>query len=281
MYSKAIVVLITTIVAGFVMSSSASAQTSGAHGPMIFDVRRTLPLEPDEPVFHDFYINAGPEAGFKKGQYITAVRPVTIQDPVLNKQQAILDVTVGYLLVIQVQRGITVARLFGELLDEERPALEYESIMIGDRIDLESITTKAPKVKSREKAKPKSLFSQATAPVVSAPALSAQAAGQSNDQAVSQAANQSTAQTAAPPTVQSTSQASVQGATLDATPGHSLGSSGQSAAPMASPNGVSQAIASAASSIATSSGSPEKASPAAKSPAMVRVPVPTSGASNQ
>lgn len=278
MYSKAIVVLITTIVAGFVMSSSASAQTSGAHGPMIFDVRRTLPLEPDEPVFHDFYINAGPEAGFKKGQYITAVRPVTIQDPILNKQQAILDVTVGYLLVIQVQRGITVARLFGELLDEERPALEYESIMIGDRIDLESITTKAPKVKSREKAKPKSLFSQATAPVVSAPALSAQAAGQSNDQA----ANQSTAQTAAPPTVQSTSQASVQGATLDATPGHSLGSSAQSAAPMASPNGVSQAIASAAaSSIATSSGSPEKASPAAKSPAMVRVPVPTSGASNQ
>ena len=277
MYSKAIVVLITTIVAGFVMSSSASAQTSGAHGPMIFDVRRTLPLEPDEPVFHDFYINAGPEAGFKKGQYITAVRPVTIQDPILNKQQAILDVTVGYLLVIQVQRGITVARLFGELLDEERPALEYESIMIGDRIDLESITTKAPKVKSREKAKPKSLFSQATAPVVSAPALSAQAAGQSNDQA----ANQSTAQTAAPPTVQSTSQASVQGATLDATPGHSLGSSAQSAAPMASPNGVSQAIASAASTIATSSGSPEKASPAAKSPAMVRVPVPTSGASNQ
>ena len=278
MYSKAIVVLITTIVAGFVMSSSASAQTSGAHGPMIFDVRRTLPLEPDEPVFHDFYINAGPEAGFKKGQYITAVRPVTIQDPILNKQQAILDVTVGYLLVIQVQRGITVARLFGELLDEERPALEYESIMIGDRIDLESITTKAPKVKSREKAKPKSLFSQATAPVVSAPALSAQAAGQSNDQA----ANQSTAQTAAPPTVQSTSQASVQGATLDATPGHSLGSSAQSAAPMASPNGVSQAIASAAaSSTATSSGSPEKASPAAKSPAMVRVPVPTSGASNQ
>ena len=272
MYSKAIVVLIASIVAGFVMSSSALAQTSGAHGPMIFDVRRTLPLEPDEPVFHDFYINAGPEAGFKKGQYITAVRPVSIQDPVLNKQQAILDVTVGYLLVIQVQRGITVARLFGELLDEERPALEYESIMIGDRIDLESITTKAPKVKSKEKAKPKSLFSQTMAPTAAAPAL------QAANPSAAPVANQAGASLGAS-IVQSTSQASVQAP--NSVSSVSVPSSlAQAEVLGASPNPVAPTIASAALPIATSSGSPEKASPGAKSPAMVRVPVPTRGASN-
>ena len=288
---KAIVVLITMIVTSFLFSfllaSTANAQASGAHGPMIFDVRRSLPLEPEEPVFHDFYINAGPEAGFKKGQYITAVRPVPIQDPVLNKQQAILDVTVGYLQVIQVQRGITVARLFGELLDEERPALEFESVMIGDRIDLSSLTTKAPKVKSKDKPKPKSFFAQAApapaanvapaAPIaaVSAPPAAAPVA------ADAQATTQASVQSPSPPAPQAPSPApqtsSPAAVAQTAAP---TGSTGTSAP--AAPNGVpaTQTLASNSPSDATTSGSSEKASPAANSPDMVRVPVPTSGSSN-
>lgn len=120
-----------------------------ASAPSIFDVRRSLPLEPTEPVYKDFYINAGPEAGFKKGQYLSVVRLVPVHDPVQLKQHATLTVNVAKLFVIHTERNITVARLQNELTDEERPTLEYESIMIGDRIDTAATTTEAPKKKGK------------------------------------------------------------------------------------------------------------------------------------
>jgi hypothetical protein len=129
----------------------AQSQSLGS-APMIFDVRRSLPLEPDEPVYHDFYINAGPEAGFKKGMYITVVRLVPVHDPVQNKQQAELAVNVARLQVIHVAHALTVARLHSEFTDEERPTLEYESVMIGDRIDTGSLTMDAPGAKKKLKA---------------------------------------------------------------------------------------------------------------------------------
>lgn len=119
--------------------------------PTIFDVRKSLPMEPNEPSYHDFYINAGIEAGFKKGQYLPIERAVPVHDPVQNKQQAILTIPVGKVLVIHTERKITVARLVTELGDDERPTLEYESIMIGDRVDVKGITTDAPKNVKKKK----------------------------------------------------------------------------------------------------------------------------------
>lgn len=132
------------------LTPTAQAQ-SLASAPSIFDVRRSLPLEPEEPVYHDFYINAGPEAGFRKGQYVTVVRLVPVHDPVLNKQQATLTVTVAKLQVIQTERNITVARLQSEFSDDERPTLEYEAVMIGDRIDPSTMTMEAPPKKKAKK----------------------------------------------------------------------------------------------------------------------------------
>jgi hypothetical protein len=72
------------------------------------------------------------------------------------------------LKVIDVQRGITVARLEMELTDEERPTLEFEGIMVGDHIDLGSITTEQPK-KPKAKAK-KHVATVATTAVTDQPA---------------------------------------------------------------------------------------------------------------
>jgi hypothetical protein len=159
-------------------SGSAFAQSS--NGPLIFDVRRSLPLEPNEPVYKDFYINAGPEAGFKKGVYISVVRPIPVHDPIQNKQQGTLNIPVGHLQVIHVERGITVARLQDELADDERPTLEFEGVMVGDKIDLASMTTTAPKRPNAPKkggglfgAKPAaagtSVANSELAPIVAAP----------------------------------------------------------------------------------------------------------------
>lgn len=139
------VVVLALSVSGKAVAQQQTNVANGLSGPLIFDVRRSLPLEPNEPVYKDFYINAGPEAGFKKGVYISVVRPLPIHDPIQNKQQGTLNVPVGHLLVIHVDRGITVARLQDELGDEERPTLEFEGVMVGDKIDLASMTTTAPK----------------------------------------------------------------------------------------------------------------------------------------
>ncbi len=113
--------------------------------PTIFDVRKSLPMDPSERSYHDFYINAGSEAGFRRGQYLPVQRALPVHDPIQNKQQAIMTVPVGKVLVIHVDRGLTVARLVQEQSEDERPTLEYEAIMIGDRIDMKGITTVAPK----------------------------------------------------------------------------------------------------------------------------------------
>ncbi len=148
-----------TVLTTLGLSSQALAQAkglnrenvSGDDSPTIFDVRKSLPMEPTEPSFHDFYINAGVEAGFKKGQYLPVHRSLPIHDPVQNKQQGILTIPVGKILVIHVERNITVARLASELGDDERPTLEYEAVMIGDKIDMKGITTEAPKEPAKKK----------------------------------------------------------------------------------------------------------------------------------
>lgn len=151
--------------------------------PTIFDVRKSLPMEATEAPVHDFYINAGSEAGFKKGQYLPVERALPVHDPIQNKQQAVLTVPVGKVFVIHVDRGLTVARLVQELSNEERPALEYEAIMIGDRVDMKGISLVAPKPSGKKRTEKRPIEATDVAADVSesspAPAVATQQSVQS------------------------------------------------------------------------------------------------------
>lgn len=127
----------------------------------VFDVRKTLPLDPSDPVYYDYYVNAGPEAGLKRGMYVSVVRRTPIHDPVQNKAQATLAVEVAKVQIIHVDRNIGVARLVTEFGSEDRPVMEYESIMIGDTLDLTTVSMDAPK--DREKRKKRTPSSNASA----------------------------------------------------------------------------------------------------------------------
>jgi hypothetical protein len=130
------------------MTAGAQSRDEGGpleDAPVIFDVRRSLPMEPDEPTYHDFYISAGIEAGLKKGQFLPVARQMPVHDPIANKQQAMITIPVGKLQVIHVENNIAVARLVNELRDDERPTLEFESVMIGDRVDVKRASMEAPK----------------------------------------------------------------------------------------------------------------------------------------
>ncbi len=130
----------------------------------IFDVRKSLPLDPSEPVFHDFYVNAGPEAGLKKGMYVSVVRKLPIHDPIGNKAQGTLSVEVAKLQIIHVERDISVARLASEFGSEDRPVLEFEAVMIGDVLDLSSVSMTAPKETEKRRKRSPSAAADSSVP---------------------------------------------------------------------------------------------------------------------
>lgn len=139
----------------FALPPRALAQTPYANSPQIFDMRKSLPLEPDEPVYHDYYISTGSESGLKKGAFVNVVRSVPIHDPIQNKQRATLNVSIGRLQIIQVEKGMAVGRLATVVGNEDRPSLEFEGIFVGDRVDLGSMTMEVPKDFKKGPAKPK------------------------------------------------------------------------------------------------------------------------------
>ncbi len=117
----------------------------------IFEVRKSLPMENSEVAYKDYYINAGNESGLKKGMFINVFRNSTMLDPAKNIAQGSLKIPIAKIQIIQVDKNIAVGRLATQNSNDERPSVEYEAVMIGDRVDLESATMEAPIVKSKRK----------------------------------------------------------------------------------------------------------------------------------
>lgn len=109
----------------------------------IFDVRNTLALSDDEPTYKDYYLNAGSERGLKAGMVITVTRSQALYDSYQNKSPGELRVEVGQVKLIHVQKGISVARDYADVSRVSHPILDYDFVMIGDELDLETITTEA------------------------------------------------------------------------------------------------------------------------------------------
>ena len=134
----------------------------------IFEVRKSLPMENNEPTFKDYYVNAGSESGIKKGMYINVVRSSSILDPAKNITQGTIKISLGRLQMIQVDKHVSVGRLYSQSSNEERPSVEFEGFMLGDVLDIESATLDAPAIKSKRKTA--ALDEETVKPVASAPA---------------------------------------------------------------------------------------------------------------
>ena len=141
-------VLLLLCFSGQVAVAQESQQTEVS--PEIIEIRKSLPMEPTEKAVKDFIINRGSAAGLKAGAYVNVVREVAVNDPVRNKALGALHIPVGRLQIIHVESNISVARLHSELENDERPMLDYEALMIGDEVDLKSISMEAPKASKKK-----------------------------------------------------------------------------------------------------------------------------------
>lgn len=102
----------------------------------VFDVRRPLSFENGQDLPKDFYINAGIEVGLKVGMTVAVNRRQTLYDPFQNKSPGDLIIPVGRLRIIHVQDNIAVARLEEISGRQNLPTLEFDAIMVGDRLDM-------------------------------------------------------------------------------------------------------------------------------------------------
>lgn len=147
-------------------------QQSHAADITVVDVRRNITLAEDDPVYKDFYINAGPGSGLKKNLVVTAVRKINIRDASGANAVGEILVPVGQLKIIAIYDRVAVAREFTLLSRDELPMLEQTGIMSGDRIDLQGAfmdTSKPKKHKVAEEVTTTTVVVTAlTAPAVTA-----------------------------------------------------------------------------------------------------------------
>lgn len=102
----------------------------------IVDVRRNIPLADDAPIYKDFYLNAGSEAGLKKNQVVTVFRKLTIRDSSGLVSYGELTIPVGQLKIVAAQNKVSVAREHKLISRDEEPMLEQIGLMSGDQIIL-------------------------------------------------------------------------------------------------------------------------------------------------
>lgn len=102
----------------------------------VFDVRRPLAMENGQETQKDYFINAGSVEGLKKGMLVTVTRRQALYDQYLNKSPGDLVVNVGSLRIIHVQSDMSVARLESLQDRGDTPVVEFEAIMVGDKVDL-------------------------------------------------------------------------------------------------------------------------------------------------
>lgn len=148
---------------GFTHGSQASDDIS------VIDVRRNITLSEVDPVYKDFYINAGPSSGLKKNLVVTAVRKINIRDASGANAVGEILVPVGKLRIIAVFDRVAVAREHTLLSRDELPMLEQTGIMTGDRIDLkgsfiDNSKPKKRKVAQSTQAKPETVVAVTLAP---------------------------------------------------------------------------------------------------------------------
>ena len=135
----------------------------------IFDVRKNLPMSDTDPIYRDFIINGGSEAGLSVGMVLTVQRRIPLYDSYQNRSAGDLQLKVARVKLIHVQKGLAVARLQSEFTREGTPLLDDNFIMVGDHVDLSSATSNKKADNSGLSDSPKSASAAPAAPAAPPP----------------------------------------------------------------------------------------------------------------
>lgn len=106
----------------------------------IFEVRKKLQMTSQDPIIRDYYVNAGQAMGLKQGAFVNVFRKVPLADPFKQETQAHVELPVGVMKVIYSDRTMAIGRIQTIRTPKENPVLDGDVFMVGDRIDLGTIS---------------------------------------------------------------------------------------------------------------------------------------------
>ena len=116
----------------------------------IFDVRKNIAMSDEEKVYRDFYINGGTAKGLRTGMVVTVTRRKALNDVYKSKDPGDLILEVGRLKIIHAQSDMSVAREFDIFDRADRPILEDNFFLVGDKIDPKSAVMESQIIKKSE-----------------------------------------------------------------------------------------------------------------------------------
>jgi hypothetical protein len=125
-------IIFTSIAVASVILSATGAR---ADEISVVDVRRNITLSDDEPVYKDFYVNAGDGSALRKNMVINVKRKLYVKESA-TKTVGDFEALVGQIKIIHIGNKVSVAREFKLTSRDEEPMLEQIGIMSGDRLDM-------------------------------------------------------------------------------------------------------------------------------------------------
>lgn len=126
----------------FLLCSVMEVQVQAAETEaVVIEVRKTISMSKNDKVYKNYFINGGELLGLKKGTIVDVLRRLPLHDPIKNISIGDLRVKVGEIEIIHADTLLSVARLISQDSPENRPVLDYEAVMVGDRLDLASVRT--------------------------------------------------------------------------------------------------------------------------------------------
>lgn len=128
------------LMVGFLLLSLKSF--SMADEAVVIEVRKKVKLHDLERVYADYFIKGGRGLGLEKGVLVSVVRRVPVHDPFENASVGDFKVKVADLEIIHADADKCIGRLVEIDRREARPMLTYDAVMIGDRLDLDSLRAK-------------------------------------------------------------------------------------------------------------------------------------------
>lgn len=118
----------------------------------VYEVKRNITLADEDPVYKDFYINAGSGSGLKKNLVVTVKRRLLSKDTA-GKTVGEIETQVGQLKIIHVDTKVSVGREFKLIPRDEEVMLDQVGIMVGDSIDLTHAVVDQSKPRSLQQRK--------------------------------------------------------------------------------------------------------------------------------
>lgn len=123
----------------FVQAISSQAKPDEA---VVIEVRKKLKLHDTERVYADYFIRGGKKLGLAKGVLVSVMRRIPVHDPFENASVGDFQVKVADIEIIEADSNKSIGRLVEIDRRAARPMLTYDAVMIGDRLDLDSMRAK-------------------------------------------------------------------------------------------------------------------------------------------